>query len=492
MNSTHIVIIGSGLGGLASGVLLASEGFRVTILEKNKAPGGCLRSDTQNGFRFNFGAEIITAPFLFDQLFEKAGRNRKDYFEFQPFDPVFQAIFPGGRRFAFFNDPAMTSQMNGLFSPADQASFLTYCEENDKVFNEIFFDTYASPLSAAPLFPWGKRFPGWNNAELANRFEGEEIRRLFNCWPLLAGGNPKESSNLDRVIPAIFNRWGAWIPVGGMKTLVDALVSLFLESGGEIFYETEVQELQIFNRRVSGVRLSDGSIQHADIVLSNADVLTTSLNLIDSDQTRYADTERAKKLEPGTSVFVYHLGLNCILEEKLSLAGNNFIFPEKYEGFLTELFEYKQLSADPFFLLRVPSKNDPYASPPGCQSLSVVAPVPNLSGKIEWAQASFRFRNRILDLIQPYFLTDLRTHMIFETFMDPHQLEEKNGSYLGAAFSIRPGNYHRPISRFPHRSGDIRNLYYVGAGTHPGPFVPGVLLGVNLAVKAIKEDFSSE
>ena len=154
MNSTHIVIIGSGLGGLASGVLLASEGFRVTILEKNKAPGGCLRSDTQNGFRFNFGAEIITAPFLFDQLFEKAGRNRKDYFEFQPFDPVFQAIFPGGRRFAFFNDPAMTSQMNGLFSPADQASFLTYCEENDKVFNEIFFDTYASPLSAAPLFPW--------------------------------------------------------------------------------------------------------------------------------------------------------------------------------------------------------------------------------------------------------------------------------------------------------------------------------------------------
>lgn len=498
MKPLRIIIVGSGLGGLAAGIRLAAEGYQVTILEKTGIPGGCLKTEEINGFRFNNGAEIVTAPFLFDQLFEQVGKNRRDYFDLQPLDPIFQAIFPGNKRFAFFSDPFLTLQLNNLFSLSDQNTFSVYLNENESQFDNIFFNYYAKPitdnhLNFALQFRPGRFATGKYSADWPSElFQSTELRQLFRFWPLLAGGNPKESSLLSRIIPTIFNRWGAWIPVGGMKNLVDSLVALFIEESGEIFYDSEVQEIQVFNRRVSGVRLTDGSIQHADIVISDVDALQTYRSLIDSDKNHYSVVSNAKRMVPGAGVFIYHIGLNRPLQEKLSLAGNNFVFPENYETFLSDLFTRKILTSTPFFLLKIPSKNDSYAAPPGCESLSILVPVPNLEGNIEWERESYAFRDRILDLIQEFFVTDLRENIIVEACSDPQKLQNENNSYLGAAFSALPVSQKKSGTRLANKCKDIKNLYLVGAGTHPGPFIPGVLLGVSSAVNSIKTDLDSK
>jgi phytoene desaturase len=496
MKPLRIVIIGSGLGGLAAGIRLVSEGYQVTILEKNTLPGGCLRTKEINGFRFNYGAEVITAPFLFDQLFEQAGKNRHDYFDLLPFEPVFQAIFPGEKRFAFFSDPQKTLQWNNLFSQEEERALLSYFQANEEIFNDVFFDYCSKPIQDSQLrsfFPFlpQKLQNQKSSLQVAEAYyKTPELQLVFGFWPLLAGGDPRESGSLFRIIPSIFSHWGASIPVGGMKRVLNSLLSVFLEQGGEILYNSEVQEIQIFNRTVSGVRLIDGSIYHADIVISDVDALTTFRFLIDSDKNKYSSVSQAKTKNPGISVFSYHLGLDCTLEEKISLAGCNFIFPNHFDAFLSDLFHRKTLSSDPFFLLKIPAKTDLYAAPHGFEALSVVIPVPNLASDISWERESYLFRTHVLELIQDYFVTDLRKHILFEDYSDPVRMWTENRSYLGAAFSAMPGSAKKNDHRFPNRCKDIRNLYLVGAGTHPGPSIPGVLMGAATAVSQIKADFS--
>jgi len=494
MKSLRIVIVGSGLGGLAAGIRLVSEGYQVTILEKNALPGGCLRTKEINGFRFNYGAEIITAPFLFDQLFELAGKNRRDYFDLLPFEPVFQAIFPDKKRFAFFSDPKKMLQWNNLFSQEDERALFSYFQTSGQIFNKVFYDYCLKPIqektfqSFVPSFS-KKLQTQKSSLQIAEAyFTTPELQNLFGFWPLLAGGNPKDSGFLFDMIPSILYHWGASIPVGGMKRVLDALLSVFRELGGDILYNSEVQEIQVFNRTASGVRLVDGSIRHADIVISDVDALSTFRFLIDSDKSNYASVTQAKEKIPGASVFTYHLGLSCPLEEKISLAGYNVIFPENLDVFLSDLFHRKTLSADPFFILKIPSKTDVYASPHGCEALSVVIPVPNLSGDILWERESYIFRTHLLELLQDYFITDLRKNILIEDFTDPLRMWTENGSYLGAAFSMMPGSAKKPLHRFPNRCKDIHNLYLVGAGSHPGPSIPGVLMGAANAVSQIKAE----
>ena len=495
MKPLRIVIVGSGLGGLAVGIRLASEGYQVTILEKNASPGGCLRTKEINGFRFNYGAEIITAPFLFDQLFEQAGKKRQDYFDLLPFEPVFQAIFPGQKRFAFFNDPLQILKWNNLFSQEDERALLSYFQDSEEIFNNFYFDYCSKPIQESHLRSFFPFLPKKLQREKSSMqvakeyFKTAELQQIFGIWPLLAGGDPRESGSLFQMIPSILSHWGASIPVGGMKRVVDSLISVFLEQGGEILYNSEVQDIQVFNRTVSGVRLVDGSICHADIVISDVDALTTYRFLIDSDKSSYSSVTQAKAKIPGVSVFSYHLGLDCTLEEKISLAGCNFIFPNRFDEFLSDLFHRKKLSPDPFFLLKIPAKTDLYASPHGFEAVSVVIPVPNLASDISWERESYLFRTHLLELIQEYFMTDLRKHILFEDYSDPVRMWTENGSYLGAAFSAMPDSSKKNEHRFPNRCKDIRNLYLVGAGTHPGPSIPGVLMGAANAASQIKAAF---
>lgn len=494
MKPLNVIIIGAGLGGLACGIRLAAEGCRVKILEKNVFAGGSLGTSTINGFRFNIGAEYITAPFLFDQLYEYAGKRRIDAIKFLDFDPIFQAVFPKGERFAYYSNPLETIKRNSLFSEADLAGFQTFTDESAAIFDEIFFDYCSYPVDETTISLRSnlrfRRLDGQRSCQqyADEIFQSPELKQIFGFWPLLGGGNPKTDTHLFRLTAQLLQRWGTAVPEGGMEQLVKQLVLLFMESGGEILYNAKVTEIQIFNRTVSGVRLNDGSIHQADIVVSDADAVSTYRNLIDTDRVRYGIVDKAKTYPAGFSMFVYHLGTRCVLEEKTSLAPFNVLFPPDYDGFLVDLFEKKTVSRQPLMFLRIPSKTDPRNAPPGCEALSVLVPVPNLEAYHDWKHNSYEYRNRLLNLLQQYFVTDIRTNLIAESFSDPGTFQDLLGCYSGSVFSFQPILRKSGEIRMANRSKDIRNLYLVGNGAHPGASVTGALLGAANTVELIKSD----
>lgn len=498
MKPIKVAVIGAGLGGLALGIRLAAEGCRVRIFEKNNFPGGSLGSLETLGFRFNFGAEFVTAPFLFDQLFEAAGKRRIDFFKFREVEPFIQAVFPSGYRFALYTNPDETEANNVWLNEGDRAGFINFYREILAIFDEVFFDYCAKAVdesffTARQNLRMRSMDPNLSAAAYAARnFVSPELQYLFSFWPIMSGADPRKASHLFRLAAELLRRWGVSVPENGMKQLAQSLAALFLESGGEILYNAEVSEIQIFNRTATGVRLRDGSIYQADAVISAADSMGTCLNLIDSDRNRYPIVEQVKKYPQGISMFLYHLGMRTPLPETLPLAPFNLIFPQNYEQFLDDLFVRKTLSDDPLIFMRIPSKTFDNVAPPDGLALTLMIPVPNTSEVTDWQHISFEYRNRLLSRLQKYFQTDLKVNILAEKFSDPLDFERSLGFYKGQVFSFDPQIRKSGEIRLANRCRDISRFYLAGMGAHPGASIPGVLLGAATTAEIIKADFASE
>ncbi|NMA12935.1 MAG: phytoene desaturase [Chloroflexi bacterium] len=495
MKPISVAIIGAGLSGLALGIRLTSEGCRVRIFEKNNFPGGSLGTIHDDGFRFNYGAEFVTAPFLFDQLFETAGKKRIEYFKLRDVEPFIQAVYPNGYRFALYTNPEETEKNNIWLNETDREGFRFFYRENLAQFDEVFFDYCAKPVDEASAFSrqnlkMRSLDLNLSAAAYADRiFASPELKQLFGIWPLLGGADPRKGSHLFRLATELLRRWGVSVPEEGMDQLVFSLAKLFSENGGEILFNAEVSEVLVFNKTASGIRLIDGSVYQADAVISAADSVQTYLGLIDSDRTRYGIVEQAKSLPQSFSMFIYHLGLRIPMPETLPLAPMNVLFPANYQRFLDELFVQEQLSDDPLIFLRIPSKTFENAAPPGGQAMTVMIPVPNTSAIDQWDHLSFDYRNRILSNLQKYFQLDLKSNLVVERYSDPFDFEKGLGTFHGQAFSFPPLIRRSGEIRLSNRSKDIRNLYLTGAGAHPGASIPGVLLSAVNAVELIKSDF---
>lgn len=501
MLSLSVVIIGAGLGGLVTGIRLASEGCRVRIFEKNEKAGGCLGSMTRNGFLINQGAGLVTAPFLFDQLFESVNRRRIDYFKLVETEPIFQAIFPNGRRFALFSRGDETLSLNRFWDPRDRSALEALSAENDAMLSEIFFDYCGRAVDEKFLSfrnnQWFRRYDlNLTCAAHAKRtFQSTELQQLYGFWPLLAGGDPRNSSHLFRLIPQFMQRWGVSVPIGGMGRIIDSLVQLFVEMGGELNLNVPVHDVQIHHYTIggnhaTGVRLRDGSIQQADVVISDVEALNTFRYMIDSDKTEYQAVKQALEHEPGLSAFVYFIGMNEILQERIPLAGTNILFPNDYESFLDDVFVRKTLPEDPLILFHIPVKTLPEQAPPNHESIMAIVPVSNtINSRVNWAQVSYAYRNLILNRLQTVFQTDIRVNLVSEYFLDPDGFASRLSSYGGAIGSFLPILRRDGQVRFANRAKDIRNMYLVGSGAHPGGSIPGVILGANNTVELIKLDF---
>lgn len=497
MKPINVAIIGAGLSGLALGIRLTSEGCRVRIFEKNNFPGGNLGTIHDHGFCFNYGAEFVTAPFLFDQLFETAGKKRIEYFKFREVEPFIQAVYPNGYRFALYTNPEETEKNNVWLNEADREGFRFFYSENLAQFDEVFFDYCAKPVDDS--FSSSRQNLKMRSLDLnpsaaayANRiFASLELKQLFGIWPLLGGADPRKGSHLFRLTAELLRRWGVSIPEEGMDQMVSALARLFNENGGEILYNAEVSEILVFNKTASGIRLKDGSIYQADAVISAADSVRTYLRLIDSDRTRYGIVDQVKSLPQSFSMFIYHLGLRIPMPETLPLAPMNILFPASYERFLDELFVRGQLSDDPLMFLRIPSKTFENAAPPGGQAMTVMIPVPNTAAADQWNHISFDYRNRVLSNLQKFFQLDLKTHLVVERYSDPFDFEKILGAYYGQVFSFPPLVRRSGEIRLSNRSKDIRKLYLAGAGAHPGASIPGVLLSAANTAELIRSDFPS-
>lgn len=491
--SKKIIVIGSGFGGLGAAIRLAARGHRVEMFEKRDKPGGRAYVYEMNGHIFDGGPTVITAPFMFDDLFALAGKKREDYLQFVPCDPFYRIFNHEGRKFDYNGDPEFILSQIDQWSPQDKEGYQKFIQTTRPIFEKGFVQLADQPFlhvsDMLRVAPDLIKLQSYKTVyQYVSQFvKNDFLRMVFTFHPLLVGGNPFDTTSIYAMIHYLEREWGVWFAMGGTGAIVNALVTLFTELGGKIHLNASVDEILVGeNRRVTGVRLRDGSVHLADDVVVNADVAWTYRNLIPARYRKVNTNARYDRTRFSMSLFVIYFGTKKRYIDS-GLAHHNIILSDRYKTLLQDIFTKKVLADDFSLYLHMPTITDPSLAPQGGESFYVLSPVPHLEAGVDWKQMGPVYRDRILDFLEEKYLPGLRDNLSALHFIDPLHFQNDLNSFRGAAFSVEPILTQSAWFRPHNRSEDFENLYFVGAGTHPGAGLPGVLSSSIIAEKLIQE-----
>ncbi|MGC2237803.1 MAG: phytoene desaturase [Pyrinomonadaceae bacterium] len=472
-----IIVIGSGFGGLSCAIRLQASGHEVTILEKRDKLGGRAYVYEQDGFKFDGGPTIITAPWLIDEMFEAADRKTSDYVELVKIDPFYNIRWEDGTIFNYNDDKANLLEQIRKIAPDEEESYNRFAKDLGEIYR-VGFELIDKPFSTVwdmvKVVPEMIKLRSDRSVyQFASRyFRNEKLREAFSFHPLLIGGNPFKATSIYAMIHELEQKFGVWFAMGGTGALVKALGDLFLDTGGEIFTKAEVEEILIESGKAKGVRMKTGETLEADAIVSNADISFTYMNLI-APKFRVKNTDGyLKKLSYSMSLFVIYFGTDKKYE---NMAHHEILLGARYRELLADIFDKKILAEDFSLYLHRPTATDASLAPEGCDSWYVLSPVPHLGADIDWKTKAKPYRDSIIDYLEKHYMPDLSKHIISEHYIDPLHFEGTLNSYLGSAFSVEPTLTQSAYFRPHNKSEDIENLYFVGAGTHPGAGLPGVM-----------------
>ena len=487
MQPKRIVVIGSGFGGLSAAIRLRAQGHQVTLFEKLDKPGGRAYTFEVEGFKFDAGPTVITAPDMLEDLWTAADRRIQDYVDLVQLDPFYRIFDDQGRFLDYNGDHDFILGEIEKFSPADKAGYSRFINSTEEIFNTgmALIDTPFLKLGdMVKVAPDLIRLQSYRSVYgyVAKFIKNDFLRRCFSFHPLLLGGNPLSAPSLYVLIHYLEREWGVHYAMGGTGALVDGMARLFTEQGGELNLNSEVSEILVDDqaRQVTGVRLADGSTHAADVVVSNADVAWTYLNLIPARYRRKNSDGWVKRKSYSMSLFVIYFGTKRRYSEPGTptgdrLAHHNIILSEDYKRLLREIFANRELPEEFSLYLHVPTKTDPSLAPPGCDSFYVLSPVPHLKADIDWQSQTKPYRDAIMQFLEDNYLPDLQANVVAEHSINPLYFQNVLNSYLGSAFSVQPTLLQSAWFRPHNRSEDFDNLYFAGAGTHPGAGLPGVI-----------------
>lgn len=485
------VVIGAGFGGLAIANRLQAQGMGVTVLEKRDRPGGRAYQFREGGYTFDMGPSLITAPGLIRAIFAAAGREMGDYLDLLPLDPFYRVYFHDGTHIDYSGDADRMKAQMKRFDAGDAARYDRFMEAVAPVYDAVItdglgarpFDTVRSMLAFVPRAVRLKAY--LPVAMFARRFFRDFRHRfLFSFHPLFLGGNPFRAPSVYVMIPYLEKAEGVWFARGGMYALVEALARLLVDQGGVLQTGAEVEEIVVRDGRAVGVR-AGGRFFAADVVVSNADVAHTYRDLVDPGVRRRWTDRRLDGLDYTMSCFLLYLGVRKTYP---SLLHHTLILSSRYEELIRDIFDRKVLPDDFSLYLHAPTKSDPSMAPPGCESLYVLMPVANLQAGIDWSTTAEVVTDRLLSFLEAWGLDDLRAHLDVVRCFTPVDFERELNARYGNAFSIEPKLSQTAYFRPHNRSEDVERLYLVGAGTHPGAGVPGVLLSAEATAYSIRRD----
>ncbi|MFT4274405.1 MAG: phytoene desaturase [Pantoea sp.] len=492
MNRTFV--IGAGFGGLALAIRLQASGIATTVLEQHDKPGGRAYVWQDQGFTFDAGPTVITDPSAIEALFTLAGKSLHDYVELMPVTPFYRLCWEDGRRLDYDNHPQRLEQQIATFNPQDVAGYRQFLAYSREVFNEGYLK-----LGSVPFLSWRDmvragpqlgRLQAWRSvySMVAKFIQDDHLRQAFSFHSLLVGGNPFATSSIYTLIHALEREWGVWFPRGGTGALVNGMVKLLQDLGGEVLLNAEVQRLDITGDRISGVQLTDGRRFHAQAVASNADVVHTYNCLLAHHPAVAKRAAALKRKRMSNSLFVIYFGLN---QPHPQLAHHTVCFGPRYRQLIDEIFNSGQLAEDFSLYLHAPSNSDPSLAPPGCASFYVLTPVPHLgTADIDWRREGPRLRDRIFAYLETHYMPGLRSQLVTERMFTPFDFRDRLHAHHGSAFSLEPILTQSAWFRPHNRDDVIRNLYLVGAGTHPGAGVPGVIGSAKATAQLMLEDIA--
>ncbi len=484
MDEKKIVVIGSGFGGLAAAVRLAARGHEVTIVEKRDQLGGRAYVYDVNGFKFDGGPTVITAPFMFDEIWATAGRPVGDYFELMPLNPFYRIYDHEGQSFDYNDDHAFTLEQIARWNPEDREGYTQFIKNTKEIFDTgmaLIDQPFLSVKDMLRVVPDLVRLQSYRSVYgyVSRYIKDDFLRRCFSFHPLLIGGNPLDAASLYVLIHYLERQWGIHYARGGTGSIVAGMGRLLEELGGSIILNAEVDEILVRDERAAGVRLADGTEIAADIVVSNADVAHTYLHLVPEQYRRRNSDRRIRNFKYSMSLFVIYFGTRRRYTDT-GLAHHNIILSERYKGLLRDIFANGDLPEDYSLYLHMPTLTDQSIAPPGHEAFYVLSPVPHLGAAIDWTEKAEPYRDAIMQFLEDNYLPDLQANIVAEHRIDPLHFRNTLNSYLGSAFSVQPTLTQSAWFRPHNRSEDIDNLYFVGAGTHPGAGIPGVLASAKI------------
>jgi len=493
---SKIIVIGSGFGGLSAACRLAAKGHDVELFEKRDKLGGRAYVYEVNGFKFDGGPTIVTAPFMFDDIFEVAGRKREDYFDLVKCDPFYRIFDHNQRKFDYNDDHEFILSEIDKVNPSDKEGYAEFVGKTKAIFEKGFVELADVPfLSIWDMIKVAPDLIKMQSYLSVYRYVSQFVkdpflRQVFSFHPLLVGGNPFDTPSIYAMIHYLEREWGVWYSMGGTGAMVNGIGRLFEELGGKIHLSAEVDEINVNpdTRKVTGVTLADGTVHQADKVVSNADVAYTYRNMIDKRYRRKYTDRKVDNMRYSMSLFVYYFGTDRQYRDtQPELAHHNIILSDRYKELLDDIFKDKKLADDFSLYLHMPSLTDPSIAPDGCENFYVLSPVPNLQDGTDWDEVGPRYKQTIVDFLEENYLPDLSKHLIAEHYITPKHFQETLNSHQGAAFSLEPVLTQSAWFRPHNRSEEFDNLYFVGAGTHPGAGLPGVLSTAKIAEKLIGE-----
>jgi len=489
-----VVIIGSGFGGLTAAIRLQAKGFDVEIVEKRDKPGGRAYAYEKDGFVFDGGPTIITAPWLIHDLFSLCGKQTEDYVQLVPINPFYNVRFQDGTVFRYNGNKSEVLEQIRQFNPADVAGYERFFAKTASIFKTGFelidqpFTHFTDMLSVLPDLI--RLRSDRSVASFVNTYiKDPRLRQVFSFHPLLVGGNPFQTTSIYALIHKLEQEWGVWFAMGGTGQLVKALVKLFTDIGGQIRYNTEVAQIAINGHGprpiARGVHLESGEFIKADVVVSNGDVAQTYLSLIPSKYRRHNTDAHITNMRYSMSLFVIYFGTD---KQYPDMAHHEILMGPRYKELIEDIFTKKHLSNDFSLYLHRPTATDPSLAPAGCDSWYVLSPVPHLASNTDWSVMKKVYSDRIMGELERRYMPDLQKHIVSEHIIDPVHFKDTLNSHLGSAFSVEPILTQSAWWRPHNKSEDIQALYFVGAGTHPGAGLPGVMSSGTIASRLIAHD----
>lgn len=488
------VVVGAGIGGLALAIRLQASGIHTTLLERRDRPGGRAYVYHDQGFTFDAGPTVITDPTAIEALFTLAGKPMGEYLELLPVNPFYRLCWEDGTTFDYSNDQEQLERQIHALDAADVEGYRRFLAYSRSVLDEGYlklgavpFLSFRSMLQAGPQLA---RLQAWRSVyAMVSRFvRSERLRQVLSFHALLVGGNPFATSSIYTLIHALERQWGVWFAKGGTGALVNGLAQLFRDLGGTLELNAEVAAFDTHGQRLTGVRSRDGRHWQADAVASNADVVHTYTELLGQHRRGAQEGRRLLGKRFSNSLFVVHFGLR---RAQPQLRHHTVCFGPRYQALVEEIFNGPALPTDFSLYLHAPCATDPSLAPPGCSSHYVLAPVPHLgNAPIDWASERPRYRDRIFAYLERHYIPGLRDDLVTCRTFTPLDFREQLNAHLGSAFSLEPlltqSAWFRPHNRDAH----LHNLYLVGAGTHPGAGVPGVIASAKATAGLMLEDLS--
>jgi len=486
MNS---IVIGSGFGGIAAALRLKAKGHKVTLIEKHNDLGGRARVFKRNGFTFDGGPTVITAPYLINELFELFNKNSKDYIDLIPLNTWYQFIFEDKSKFNYSgNEIEMKNQIEKI-SKEDSEGYTELVNFTKKIFDKGFSELshvpFNKPFVMMQQLPALLKLKSYKSVYslVSSYVKNEKLRRILSMHPLLVGGNPFTTTSIYGLILYLEKKWGIHYSMGGTGNIIKGLEKLMGEVGVEIIKGREVKNIILDNKKITSVQLDNKQIINANYIICNADPTIVYENLLNGNKNNsFLFKWKKNRMEYSMGLFVYYFGTKKIYDD---IEHHTIKFGNKYREHLDDIFNNKILNNDISYYLHRPSATDKSMAPDGHDCFYVLVPVPNNQSNIDWKTEGEKMKNLVIEKMEKDLMPNLRENIIEDFYLTPNYFERELNTKFGSGFSIQPKFSQSAYFRFHNKSEIYEGLYFVGAGTHPGAGVPGVLSSAKVLDKII-------